>query len=742
MATQLALLVSLSLLAQDAPKTVTYETVAVPVSRALDEISKLSGTTLKASPQTANEIVVVRFDKAPLDEIKTRLAKAVTGTWATQPDGTELLVADERTRREQQAKEDLEHFKQIEEGLKAMAESLKPPKPKPKDAKADPEGIQEFEDVSVPEGSEAWFVAVLASGLRANELAGIAKGYRVVYSTSPNAMQRPLTARNVPAAVDLYVKTYNANFDKNLEGRVVNDEEEKMAKKAMELFGVEPPAPPKKIDSGVSKVLLIAERGGLFGFMGDMVTLRFTLYNAKGEVVSGGSRTLSGGYGMPGMVMGETVAVEAVPVAQEGQEPKEQEKPDPQLDKPLVLSETSLELSKLTNFNGMMPEIKPPSEALMAKLLRPDLYDPLSFDISDGLLGIAMAKGLQLAACLPDAVVNFSSFMRGKSEKLQQVYTLLKSNEELEMAMDGGWMAVQPAHPHASRSDRLDRVAFAKFLQTAAGTPVLRLDPLADYATKNPPLTETPAAMGHVMLVCPNAMSRGFIGMQDWPMLRLYGSLNSSQRQSLRQGGTVPFGAMSGVAATTARQMVYGTGATFETGATMKDRPSFVRTMFGAMRDGGGKDYREEPTELLPSGLPSFGGLRLKVTTTNFVSLAGDKGGPFARMFGSMGAEELGLISSFTESPEMAGFSAMMPKMDAFKVGNRDELTFSLELAADVRQVHMLLDDSIDPNAKVVAKDQLPPTFLAKMEEMRKLFKEGLGMFMGRGMGGPALPPQ
>src|SRR5512138_3872267 len=76
----------------DAPK-ITYSTVAVPVGRALEAISKQAGYQLTASPQVASDVVILSLKAVPLDQVKVQIAKACSAQWEAVQGG-EMLVAD------------------------------------------------------------------------------------------------------------------------------------------------------------------------------------------------------------------------------------------------------------------------------------------------------------------------------------------------------------------------------------------------------------------------------------------------------------------------------------------------------------------------------------------------------------------------------------------------------------------------------------------------------------------------
>jgi len=77
----------------------------------------------------------------------------------------------------------------------------------------------------------------------------------------------------------------------------------------------------------------------------------------------------------------------------------------------------------------------------------------------------------------------------------------------------------------------------------------------------------------------------------------------------------------------------------------------------------------------------------------------------------------------------MAAVSGMMPKLDKFRVGDRDILDIRLHLAPDVSQMHSLIDQRIKKDAAIVGTDGLPQDFMAEVEKQLKMFKDGMSPF-------------
>ena len=303
-------------------------------------------------------------------------------------------------------------------------------------------------------------------------------------------------------------------------------------------------------------------------------------------------------------------------------------------------------------------------------------------------------------------------------------------------------MVVRAADPASAATKRVDRPALAKFLASVKESGVPSLEALSQYAAKNPPLMESPVVLPHVMLVAPNAISIGMRGLQDWKMLRVYGLLSQSDKAGLRQGSAIPFGNLNAKAKGIVTQMVFGAGAKLQVGPEKEGMPGLFMGM-GMNRMSQPKTYKEEPTELMPNGLPAAGLLKLDLKPSHFVINTGAQGG-MSMLFGAMGPEEYAMLKYFQDEPQMAQVTSMMPKLDKLKVGERDILDFRFILAEDVSQKHTLLDQRISKDAAIIGPDGLPKSFLAEVDKQIKLYKEGLSPFMSMPgmMGGAGVPPR
>ena len=86
---------SCAALAQDG--RVTYSTVAVSAKKALADLAQKSGMNIQCSAAMEREILILRLENAPMDEVMKQIAAVTSGTWRKEGDIT-YLVADSGAR--------------------------------------------------------------------------------------------------------------------------------------------------------------------------------------------------------------------------------------------------------------------------------------------------------------------------------------------------------------------------------------------------------------------------------------------------------------------------------------------------------------------------------------------------------------------------------------------------------------------------------------------------------------------
>ncbi len=732
----LAMLASAASYAQTAGK-ISIDLEGTPLSRAMETLSTATGKTLKVHPSLAREVVLVHATDKDAQDILDRVAAVVGGEWSTEPDGSLKLSkkssvwqADERDRSKQRVAA-------IRAALAKMA------KPEEKTANGMPiraGGLFEAGATTNGPHVDTAFRA-LAPMLDAASLAAIPEEGRAVYTLVPNRAQLALVGSVEPMLQGLiaghndYVKAAEERRAKEEEAMASNPMAEQFTKMREWLTknGIE--MEPKRIGDPVAKMIVIATRGGTF--LGSImragsdlapISLEIRLYGPQGQNLIRATQTLELDASQspwwlpqdPGTKKEEdkSEAVELSPLTKE-----------------LMQFMTMTEMS--TNFD------RKASKELEEVIAHPEIHDPLAFLPTDGIIGVAKSRKLDVVANIPENLSSATDlFLNGGKVTVGAYTKTIEAKCDLTEDKAGGWLTVRPKSLGQTSRTRGDRMALATLIKASKSKEIPGLDDYAAYALRNEPPMSNTTFLPYVMLFAPNLVNQGMRGPVDWNLLRLWGSLGQGQRDSIRAGGRIAFQNLNTEQMAILRQMVYGANARL-----VPDEPAKPNEESGGFMDMAlkmflrpSKDYRDEPTEVVPNGLPGTGSLEI-IAEDEPLAIATGKGNMLNRMMGGLGTDELAMLQYFSEEPMFAAAGSMMPKIEALKFGKRHSMKVLIHIAPGVRVDGSLIDDSIPKDAPSVPYADMPAEIKAKIAKRVATFKDNpIGMFMGMGQQPQARP--
>lgn len=722
------------------PKPVTYSTPAVALKAAVLEIAKLTGEKLDVSPSMASEFVVIHAAGMPLQELLDRIAKVTSGEWKTVG-GVRILTANSAARLAEQRAELQDRTARIRAAQQEMAKRLTPkPKPKP-DPKAKPGEESFVEEDWIPSGAD-WALTKLTVALDPGVLAGIADEGRMVFATSPTSMQRPLSGNMQPIIAKLVADHNNMVKALKLEERNAEKDEMQIQSEEMQRVMRVGAREDKLIEEPVAKIAVIVTRNQWRG-----LSTELRVYGAKGNVLTSAESSIPVREGLFGRMDTE---IEAPGVAPAGHEPEPEPKPStPQT--PIEFSALTKELLGMFSSGGDDAEMMnfKLSDGLRERLLRPDVYDPLSFGPSETLAAIAKAKSVQIVANIPDDLV-FSLFEGARTTStVEAALSSFEKGDDVTIETSGTTMVIMPKRPAEARIKRTNRVALAKLLAASQAQQVVRLDDLAEFALKSPPPMQAQASMLYMIFFVPGGMKYAFGGAASWDAIRLYGTLGAAQRQALSSNGRVPFASLTPEQSAIVRKMTYGSPTRLQV-ERPNDPPKdesdpmslFDFAMMGDFMNSNPTDYQDEPTEALPNGLPSAGFLEAKIELGNIAVVEG--GGMMAMMMGgALGPNEMAGLRYFTEDPRMAeSAGTFMPKLDKFRVGDRTTINLFLRYAPTISRKDTLFDDRVAKDAPIVGMNGMPAAFKAQVDKRLQLMKKMMPAGMPPGMPAEGIPPR
>ena len=192
--------------------------------------------------------------------------------------------------------------------------------------------------------------------------------------------------------------------------------------------------------------------------------------------------------------------------------------------------------------------------------------------------------------------------------------------------------------------------------------------------------------------------------------------------------------------------MAFGSQANIQSVESLQasqSEPPFMR-MMSMFMPGQKKDYLEEPTEVMPNGLPNDGYVRLKVDQ---VPIAKPEKGMGAMMFsmGALGPDEVAMLEFFQESAGEIG-SMMTEGIGRLRLGSRLNYRFTFMLSPEAGLSKTLQDDSVDKDAPFVSLNNLPPEFRALVAQAKEQIKNSpmakfWTIFGDMGMGAGQIDP-
>jgi len=712
----------------DAGAKVTFTSRAARLGQILPGLAKAANVPLEATAVMQGEVLVISAKDVLLKDLLDRIAAVTSAEWKPMEGGGFRLVQSNSLRGTEERQALAARVAALQ---KSVQDHLKKPDPTP----ASKDGKNTV-SVSVGTGS-ATASATGPDGdaiyriISRTDLSGIAtlgSGERIVYSTQPTRMQHAFTG-NVTDEINALVKQHNAEVaksggDTDAQLAEMPDFVKKMAERMTKPIGV------------VSKAILVVSRMS-FASVG-MVSTELRLYGPDGKVA----------FSMPGMLdmPGEGLEgfVEDMGGLLPGTKPTT---PAPATTTTPVDTSPDTE-AMLKAFQGVSLQPNkglPLTPDLRMKIFHPDKYDPLSFLVTDQVLSMAKKLNKPVVAQLPDdAISMLSMVMPGKKPTVEDFQKNIEKKTSLQLVPDGQWLILKPSKPAEARASRLDRDALAALMKVADEKGLPSLDDIAAYSLKAPSPMEGGLGQMYALLFVPGIMSNGMMGITNWETMRFYGSLDPSARNTLFSGGQIPFSGLTSYQQLQVSKMVYGAMPALEV-----DDPNKKDDGMGAMGNlmkaftGGGGDYQEEPTELLPTGLPGNGFVKLALSKEPFATPVVPDGSTLPGTMAVMDAEMLATFRMLKENQEFASFSAMIPSPDKVRVGERTSLAFTFQVAPKVAAHQTLNDNRLPSDAAVVTMANLPDGFQkligAKLDAVKKSPLGALGALMG-GMGGKIKP--
>ena len=563
--------------AQDLNKKIDYTTVAIPLSRALDDISKQAGVQLLAQDDLVNEIIVLRLKGVTTDDAMKHIAAAIGGEWKQREQGYDLERDDELTAKLKQQGLQAKVVavqqmidKQIklsgadkpldQAGAARLAAQLHQAESQ---QQIHPENYQavRLAQEQMPDERATWW---LLSRIDPKALADMESGERTVFSNKPTGMQ---------VAIEGDLNDIGERWKQ--EHDLVADELKKLRKpddnKSIAPFEKSEtdlmPAEPARFVVSVQKV-----------FLSQSYQIRVIGLDGNNHAIALSDTNLD--------LMGDFGNMMAERAKMARANPNESNIPVTPITKAM------LEFMRTSMSGGGQ---HPLSAELRQAMLNPDKTDPLAYLYSEAFLGVAAARNENLVAYPDDSGFLMGMFagMEGnlKPSLVMEAVTGLGPMMPTDVTEQDGWLTLAPSDRIEALKSRADRQELGELLRSFDKNGYMTLADVGKLAQTVNTL-EYPVLDQFLPLMLDQQASLDNLG--NLQMVKLYGSLDDGQLMRLKSNLSIRAAELRPEQVAAMSQFAF-TG------------DSFGRRTYNF---GGGKDVFEaaedaEPTETMPDGLPS-----------------------------------------------------------------------------------------------------------------------------------------
>jgi hypothetical protein len=717
-------------LAQQAPipqasgQKVSFEEHAAPLSRLMPRLAEATHMPLKASKAVETEVLCIYVQDVTPAELIQKIADATGCEWKQAADG--LYLSPKLS-----AREALTH-----RGEAARAKALQKAIDALDPAKKKATGGGENPAFGMFGGTDDPIFYQFLVGVGANALATISDSSRVVFSTRPTAKQIAIPTDMSQPLMEFVQRHNKAIADQQAAMKAqgnTDDEDTDMPT----MFGMQPN---RLIKSPPAKANFIVSHGGMFSMLSsDGLSIELVIYDAKGKELA--RETTEVAQSIFGMSEDEfTEAAQSLSSPNKKSTPQSTERPvELSTDTQRFVKGLMSGMGGMGNGPGsaMSPAVR---KEIHDRMLTPNLVDPLSYP-AELLVATAKARNLELVASLPDSFFSWLiSLFMGNSTPTA-ILKRLDGDANLAVDKPAGWIIVAPTHFEKEPISRDDLGAICKAFD---GKSDYSLDDLLALAHHG--FGATAATWGMqlwVTLLSPGLMTISF--MEDWDMLRLYDALSDAQKSELQKNGRIAVASFDDHARELADRLVYGSGGgvmQLMGSKLMIDQPKQTDPLLG---DVGGdvenimseygmdgvdpNDYRSEPTEVAPNGIPNQAFFTLQLSGESVIRPAvktGDGLSAMSFMQQAMPVEQMASMMASYEQMKNApadqggGYAqSMFEALKNVQVGTQSHMHFRIYAGRDSFRSGQVVTSSF-PGTETYTLHNLPPDLQKKFDKALK----------------------
>ncbi|GEM_PF-6748834 len=643
----------------------------------------------------SSEYLLVDVNDVKVGDLLDRIATVSSGRWSLS-EGKYVLTRDAKAAGADERADRAYRKKVVEESI---SEGLKQANEKePVDALVK-RATEIARDLSKPSPNEDAFRKMrslegarpgqrlafrLLAGIEAAEIATIRPGQRLVFSDSPNRMQRPV--KNASAAI----RSWMADRGVWEEARKVLEDNPETKEWASVLeMQSEPIELPVRV--------LVAVSRGLEWF-GLSYGVDVMLVGPKGGMARVYS-TFGRGQDSPSPVTGVGVGKD---------------------DTVIEYSDASKRLMSESRALWMNDDgvTKKPGAEFLEIVTQPEKFEPLSFVPSDAVFAVRKKMGGQLVASLPDDLL--SVLMFAEQAQLPTVEGFLRVCDSFDLLIlkrEGEWLIGRPRLITESRFARSDRGAIGEFVRLARKKEFLSLAELSAFAMRQPIPPMMGAAGYSLLLGLGGRMDLLYFG--DWQLLSLYGHLSEDQRRNLVTGGRLPLGSLTKGQLAIVNDLVFGADHRLD----MEDTAP-ANEARGAEEDEADDDtVAREPTEALPSGLPSGGYITASSSEALLFQtrMQNDDGQVIANL---ENVDSVAWRAYARQQPELYSWAANLPKDETWRIGTARDVSLTIRLSPRHFVRGAIRDNSIPADAPWITPANAPASVKKKIDELIERYRK------------------
>lgn len=698
-----------------ATSPVTFQSEATTVRALMPELSKATGLNLVAAKDIEWDVVYLRVKEVSSKDLMDKLAEVTEGTWEKTSDGTIVLKRNMASIAASREEERKEFVKTLTEAFKMAAEN---------------------KNVT---GQERALHAI-AQRVGIPTLSTVTKGRRLVFSTHPTSMQRSISLD--PASIQSLILEHNKSVDKSdIQGNSEYEEEMKEMEKVLppELVkmgkDMEAAMKPKRINGSPAKVIVA------FSNQYSSVTVNVSLFDAKGDKMGTFDTTLGSRYSraMREMAEEEQISTTGTRVKGATEDDEQAKKAEPDKTPVLKFSEETSSIIALSSIDdGGVPPAK--MTAVRARISKFAEKDPFLAAQTEILSSYAKNAEGNLVLSLGNDFYMFENPRQATVRQLEE--------EILFMKKEKGWTTSVSSSELAVNRDTL-----ANGIGLLSKSNSFGIEERAFFAWHEDNLGGPYSGIVSAVL---SAFGGNPYGWQDKPLLKLYGSMSQGQRNSARSQNGLVVSSMSADQRRLIETICYGASLHVKPYGVSNDifmEEDFYNFDFKTMIERqmatmkAEKGYLMEPTESMPSGVPSQAVLRISTSDTPaYLPVGAESEDSMFDFYGSMGGMTLDMLASILSMGEMMGqgdFMGELPK--EVRPATRHTLKLGLHCTPEVGYIEEHREAVAKGDGKALKITELGDEFnklLAKKKEDMKRLKPmfELGMGAGRRSGPPPSP--